>query len=79
MVESYPDIATQAVVVINAAKNLLAFIFLYVAVDWIHASGWVEVYMIMFMLLLLGSAFAIPLYLYGGDLRRWSSSKIALF
>lgn len=72
VVESYPDCATESVVVINATKNLLAFLFLFVAVDWVHVSGWLEVYMIMFMLSVLAMVMAIPLYLFGSDLRRWS-------
>lgn len=65
VVERFQDISAETLVIINAFKNLVAFIFLYVAVDWIAAEGWVEVYMIMFMLITIVTLAAIPLYLYG--------------
>jgi len=57
---------------VNAFKNLLAFIFLYTAVEWIAADGWVQVYMIMFMLVSLAVLLGVPLYFWGHTLRRMS-------
>ncbi|TKA49867.1 hypothetical protein B0A49_12905 [Cryomyces minteri] len=65
VVERYQDIAAEALVIINAFNNLVAFIFLYVAVDWIQARGWIEVYMILFMLISVVTMAAIPLYIWG--------------
>ncbi|SPO07008.1 related to MFS transporter [Cephalotrichum gorgonifer] len=73
VVESRPKHASEAIVIINVAKNLVAFLFLYVAVDWVAARGWIEVYMIMFMLVALSMLFAIPLYFFGRKLSAWSS------
>lgn len=47
---------------INVFKNLVAFLFLYTAVNWIAARGWIEVYLIMFMLSVLGLVFTVILY-----------------
>lgn len=54
---------------INVCKNLVAFLFLYTAVDWVASKGWIEVYMIMFMLLTASMLLAIPFYFYGVRLR----------
>ncbi|KAG8630623.1 hypothetical protein KVT40_002242 [Elsinoe batatas] len=72
VVESHSAFASDCLVIINVFKNLVAFIFLYVAVDWVQASGWIQVYMIMFMLVAIAALLAIPLYLYGEKLRGWS-------
>jgi hypothetical protein len=58
VVESHPDFAAEALVVINVFKNLVAFVFLYTAVSWVQDSGWLEVYMIMFMLVTLSMLFS---------------------
>lgn len=66
VVEKNNEVAAESLVIINAFKNLVAFIFLYVAVDWIESSGWIQVYMILFMLVTLSIFAAIPLYIWGG-------------
>lgn len=48
---------------VNVFKNLVAFLLMYKATDWIAAKGWVEVYMIMFMLSMLGIIFAALFYI----------------
>ncbi|KAH7083974.1 MFS transporter [Paraphoma chrysanthemicola] len=65
VVECYPRAAAECLVSINVFKNLVAFLFLYTAVDWIASSGWLQVYMIMFMLVTLGMLAIIPFYLLG--------------
>ncbi|KAJ5683399.1 hypothetical protein N7462_006564 [Penicillium macrosclerotiorum] len=60
--------AAECLVLINIFKNLVAFIFLYVAVEWVNKNGYIQVYMIMFMLNMLILVCAVPLYLY--DSRR---------
>lgn len=57
--------AAKCLVLINVFKNLVAFVFLYVAVDWTNKSGYVQVYMIMFMLNVLVLGCALPLYYFG--------------
>ena len=68
VVECYPRVAAECLVTINVFKNLVAFLFLYTAVNWVSSRGWIEVYMIMFMLVSLGMLLAIPFYLLG---RKW--------
>lgn len=75
LVDSYPQFAGECLVVVNAFKNLVCFIFLYVAVDWVSKEGWVQVYMIIFMLVTLTTLLAIPLYIWGSRLRR-ASEKV---
>jgi hypothetical protein len=72
LVDSYPQYAGECLVVVNAFKNLVAFTFLFVAVDWVAAAGWVQVYMIMFMLVTLVTLLALPMYIWGPRLRQWS-------
>lgn len=69
LLDSYPVFAQEILVAINVTKNLVAFLFLYVAVDWINAQGWIQVYMIMFMVVSLSMLLAIPIYLYGRKAR----------
>ncbi|KAL4737922.1 major facilitator superfamily domain-containing protein [Aspergillus similis] len=57
--------AAKCLVLVNLVKNLVAFIFLYVAVDWVEKEGYVQVYMIMFMLNVFTLACALPLYSLG--------------
>ena len=71
--DCYPQFASDCLVTINACKNLVAFIFLYVAVDWVNDQGWIQVYMIMFMLTILAPLLAIPMYFYGESLRHKTS------
>ncbi|EUC41479.1 hypothetical protein COCMIDRAFT_8830 [Bipolaris oryzae ATCC 44560] len=69
VVESHHKFATESLVTINIFKNLVAFLFLFTATDWIAAQGWVQVYMIMFMLVSVGTLLAIPFYLFGAKWR----------
>jgi hypothetical protein len=73
-VESRPKQASEAIVTINMFKNLVSFLFLYTAVDWVAARGWLEVYMIIFMLVTLSMLLAIPFYFFGTRLKAMSSS-----
>ncbi|KAF2032571.1 putative MFS transporter [Setomelanomma holmii] len=63
VVESYPKAAAECLVSINVFKNLVAFLFLYTAVDWLASSGWLQVYMIMFMLVTLGMIASVMFYI----------------
>ncbi|KAH7024150.1 aldehyde dehydrogenase [Ilyonectria destructans] len=69
LLDSYPVFAQEILVAINVTKNLVAFLFLYVAVDWINSQGWIQVYMIMFMVVSLSMLLSIPIYLYGRKAR----------
>lgn len=68
VVDSYPRFAAESLVLINVFKNIVAFVFIFVAVNWIEADGFLQVYMILFMLVCVSILLAIPLYFYG---RRW--------
>lgn len=57
--------AAKCLILINIFKNLVTFVFLYVAVDWVNKNGYVQVYMIMFMLNILVLGCALPLYYFG--------------
>lgn len=70
--ESRPKQASEAIVSINVFKNLVSFLFLYVAVDWVATRGWLEVYMVIFMLVALSMLLAIPFYFFGTKLRAMS-------
>ena len=62
--------AAECLVLINIFKNLVAFAFLYVAVEWVDKSGYIQVYMIMFMLNVLILLCALPLYFYDARKRQ---------
>lgn len=70
IVHRNPRDAAKSLVLINVFKNLIAFIFLYVAVEWVNQSGYVQVYMIMFMLNVLVLISAVPLYFFDAKKRR---------
>lgn len=72
VVECFPATASECLVAINVWKNLVAFLFLYVAVDWVASQGWIQVYMIMFMLVTLSMFIALLFYFFGG---RWRSTS----
>lgn len=56
----------KSLVLINILKNLVAFVFLNVAVDWVNKEGFVQVFMLMFMSNVLILVCAIPLYFFRG-------------
>jgi hypothetical protein len=64
VIECFPRNSSEALVAINVFKNLVAFLFLYTAVDWIALSGWIQVYMIMFMLVSLSMFLCILFYVF---------------
>jgi MFS family permease len=64
--------AAECLVLINIFKNLVAFLFLYEAVSWANRNGFIQVYMIMFMLNVLVLIFALPLYYWDAKKRRMS-------
>jgi hypothetical protein len=58
-------------------KNVLGFSLSYWIFDVQATSGWLSVYMVQFAVSMLSIVLAIPLYLYGKRLRRWTKdSKI---
>ncbi|KAJ4310731.1 hypothetical protein N0V94_008305 [Neodidymelliopsis sp. IMI 364377] len=69
VVESHHNLAAESLVAINVFKNLVAFLFLFTAVDWIASQGWIQVYMIMFMLVSLSTLLAILFYFFGAKWR----------
>ncbi|KAH7162008.1 aldehyde dehydrogenase [Dactylonectria estremocensis] len=78
LLDSYPAFAQEILVAINVTKNLVAFLFLYVAVDWINSQGWIQVYMIMFAVVTLSMLLALPIYLFGRRARGAYSSILAV-
>lgn len=73
VVESRPKQASEAIVAINVFKNLVSFLFVYEAVTWVAARGWLEVYMIIFMLVTLSMVLSIPFYFFGSRLKAMSA------
>ncbi|KAH6983965.1 MFS transporter [Ilyonectria destructans] len=70
LVDCYPAFASEVVVIVNIVKNTIAFVFLYTAVDWVQSKGWIQVYMIMFMVVSLSMVLTIPLYFWGNRARQ---------
>ncbi|KAI1450434.1 MFS transporter [Annulohypoxylon stygium] len=69
LIDCYTPFAQEILVVVNVFKNLVAFLFAYVAVDWVNSQGWIQVYMVMFMVVTLSMVLAIPVYFFGGKAR----------
>lgn len=65
IVQLHQKDAAKSLVLVNIFKNLLTFAFLYVAADWARKEGYIQVFMIMFMLNALTLLCALPLYIYG--------------
>ncbi len=59
---------------INVIRNLVSFLFVHTAVDWVAARGWLEAYMVIFMLVTLSMILATPFYFFGTKLRAMSSN-----
>ncbi|KAI1840752.1 hypothetical protein JX266_013026 [Neoarthrinium moseri] len=76
--DCFPHVASESLVAINAFKNLVAFLFLYVAVAWIQSSGWVEVYMVMFTLTSVSSLAAAALYFGRDPVHAWSNKLLRI-
>lgn len=74
--DSFPLYATESLVAINACKNLVAFLFLFVGTSWINSQGFIQVYMIMFMCIMLATLLAIPVYYFRHSLRGFSHRLI---
>lgn len=70
LIDCYPAFASEVVVIVNIVKNTIAFVFLYTAVDWVQSKGWIQVYMIMFMVVSLSMVLTIPLYFWGNRARQ---------
>ncbi|KAH6953983.1 putative MFS transporter [Ilyonectria sp. MPI-CAGE-AT-0026] len=70
LIDCYPAFASDVLVIVNIVKNTIAFVFLYTAVDWVRSQGWIQVYMIMFMLVSLSMVLTIPLYFWGNKARQ---------
>ncbi|KXJ85341.1 major facilitator superfamily domain-containing protein [Microdochium bolleyi] len=75
--DSFPLYSSECLVAINACKNLVAFLFLYVSTDWVHSQGWVQVYMIMFMVTVVAPLLAAPLYYFRHSLAGFSHRVVA--
>lgn len=56
--------AAKCLVLVNVFKNMVAFLFLYFAADWVQSHGYLEVYMVMFALGTVTVASAFPLYFF---------------
>ena len=74
VVESRPKQVSEAIVAINVIRNLVSFLFVHTAIDWMAARGWLEAYMVIFMLVTLSMVLAIPFYFFGTKLRAMSSN-----
>jgi hypothetical protein len=59
MIDSFTRFHTECLVSINVFKNIVAFIFIFVAVEWLQAEGYIQVYMTMFMLVVLTTLLGI--------------------
>ncbi|KAJ5991655.1 MFS transporter [Penicillium canescens] len=69
LVDCYPAFASEVLVIVNVAKNAIGLVFLYVAVDWVQSKGWIQVYMIIFMVVSLPIVLTIPSYFWGDRAR----------
>ncbi|KAJ5787444.1 hypothetical protein N7457_002434 [Penicillium paradoxum] len=70
IVDRHQKDAAECLVLVNIFKNLVAFLFLYVAVDWAQKNGYIQVYMIMFMLNVVVILCGVPIYYYDSRNRR---------
>ncbi|KAH2061412.1 hypothetical protein KXW21_001184 [Aspergillus fumigatus] len=61
--------AAQCLVLVNVVKNLVAFTFLYKAVEWAESQGYLQLYLVMFALGFVTIGAALPLYLFHGKRR----------
>ena len=65
LVNCYAVFSQEILVGVNVIKNLITFLFAFVAVNWINIQGWIQVYMIMFMVVPLVMVLAVLVYSWG--------------
>lgn len=75
VMDSYQEVAPEALVVMNALKNVIGFGFLFSFVPWTNSQGYGN-----FGLALAGSWFgwhllALPLFFWGKTIRNYTTSK----
>lgn len=75
--DSYSSISGEIMVVGTVMKNVLGFSLSYWIFDVQATAGWLSVFMVQFAVSMFSIMFALPLYVYGKHLRRWTKdSKI---
>jgi hypothetical protein len=78
--DSYSSISGEIMVVGTVLKNVLGFSLSYWIFDLQATAGWLSVFMVQFAVSMFSIMFALPLYVYGKRLRRWTKdSKIHKF
>ncbi|KAI9759957.1 MAG: hypothetical protein M4579_001990 [Chaenotheca gracillima] len=70
VIDSYPKLAEEAFVAINA-RNFLTFGLTYFVNDWLAQSGPLLVFSVLGALFLFVLALTIPLYVFGKRARAW--------
>ena len=77
-VDSYKMFASEALVTFNLLKNILGFIFSIFNTDVLQTRGGKTTFVIYGVVQIFISLFAIPLYIYGKQLRSWTDKKEVL-
>lgn len=74
-VDSYKMFAAEALVTFNLLKNVLGFIFSIFNTDALQTRGGKTTFIIYGAVQIFISLFAIPVYIYGKQLRSWTDKK----
>lgn len=74
-IDCYKPISGEIMVVGTVLKNVLGFCLSYWVFDLQARRGWVSVYMVQFAVDMVPVVMAIPLYVYGKRLRRWTKGS----
>jgi hypothetical protein len=73
VIDCYYPVAFDALLIVNGVKNMFAFGFSYGVIPWIQRSGYEQAFGEMVVIQTGVMLFAIPLYIYGKQLRHISA------
>ncbi|CCH45073.1 putative membrane protein [Wickerhamomyces ciferrii] len=74
-VDSYKMFASETLVTLNATKNIFGFLFSLFNNEFNHKEGYKHGFVVYGCIEIFIGLFAIPLYIYGKRIRKWTDEK----
>lgn len=74
-IDSYKMFAGECLVTLNVTKNVIGFLFSLFNNEFNHKQGYKNAFVVFGCIEIFVGLFAIPLYIYGKRLRRWTDEK----
>lgn len=74
-IDSYKMFAGECLVTLNVTKNIIGFLFSLFNNEFNHKEGYKTAFVVFGCIEIFVGLFAIPLYIYGKRIRRWTDEK----